>query len=70
MLLMKSRCETCGKNLPPSTREARICSFECTFCEECATNTHGSTCPNCKGQLVQRPTRADALMEKYPPSDG
>ena len=37
--------------------DARICSFECTFCTPCTTEL-GSVCPNCGGELVSRPRRA------------
>jgi hypothetical protein len=31
MLLLKPGCECCDIDLPPDSREAMICSFECTF---------------------------------------
>ena len=40
MLILKAKCEECGKGLPPESNEAWICSFECTFCEECARDKH------------------------------
>lgn len=56
-LEMRPHCESCGKDLPAQSTEARICSFECTFCAACAeTKLHG-VCPNCGGGLVPRPTR-------------
>jgi hypothetical protein len=54
---MKATCERCESALPTDTRDARICSFECTFCAGCAEEMRG-TCPNCGGELVPRPTRA------------
>jgi two-component system LytT family sensor kinase len=54
-LEMKSRCERCGSGLLPSG-EAFICSYECTFCPACAAKAQG-ICPNCGGELMQRPRR-------------
>ena len=31
MLELRPNCECCDKDLPPDSREAFICSFECTF---------------------------------------
>ncbi len=67
MLEMRPDCERCGRDLPPDAADARICSFECTFCNDCTTEMTG-TCPNCGGNLVSRPTRADHLLERYPAS--
>ena len=55
-LEMRRECEGCGKVLEPDG-VAYICSYECTFCEECA-NQHRLVCPNCGGELVLRPKRA------------
>jgi hypothetical protein len=68
MLQMRPNCECCDVDLPPESGEARICSFECTFCAACADQRLGGRCPNCAGQLVARPTRATALLAKYPAS--
>jgi len=68
MLLMKPGCECCDRDLPPDSTDARICSFECTFCEACAEQRLGGVCPNCGGSLVPRPTRAAALLERFPAS--
>lgn len=67
MLELRPNCECCGKDLPPGAA-ARICSFECTFCESCADETLKNICPNCGGGLVERPIRPAALLVKYPPS--
>ena len=61
-------CHSCGRELPPGTSEAWICSFECTFCTECAQERLGGICPNCGGNLERRPTREAKWLEKYPPS--
>jgi hypothetical protein len=68
MLLLKPNCECCDKDLPPHSHHAKICSFECTFCDECAERTLGGRCPNCGGELVRRPTRPAGKLEKYPAS--
>ncbi len=35
MLELRPTCEHCNIPLPPDSREARICSYECTFCAAC-----------------------------------
>jgi uncharacterized protein len=67
MLDMRPDCEKCGADLPASAGGAVICSFECTFCAECA-HVFDECCPNCGGELLDRPTRAKALLEKHPAS--
>ena len=57
MLEMKTVCERCGANLSHDSRDAMICSFECTFCRNCAEDLLDFKCPNCGGELVQRPGR-------------
>ncbi len=68
MLEMRPNCESCGRSLPPESLEAWICSMECTFCRECAEQALGGRCSNCGGELVRRPTRAAALLARYPPA--
>lgn len=67
MLEMRPDCERCGVDLPAKSGGAFICSFECTFCAEC-TDALDERCPNCGGELLDRPTRAAKLLEKYPAS--
>jgi len=55
MLDLRPSCERCDRALPASSHDARICTFECTFCAECADGPLGGRCPNCTGELVQRP---------------
>jgi uncharacterized protein len=57
MLELRPSCENCNKPLPPSSTEARICSFECTFCESCVADILKNVCPNCGGGFVPRPIR-------------
>jgi hypothetical protein len=54
--------------LAPDGTEARVCSFECTFCADCADTVLEGTCPNCGGVLVARPPRPTGLLEKFPAS--
>jgi hypothetical protein len=68
MLQLKPGCECCDVDLPPSSTAARICSFECTFCEACADGVLHGKCPNCGGELVVRPRRPDAALAAYPAS--
>jgi hypothetical protein len=74
MLELRPVCENCGKALPPDSTEARICSFECTFCANCVTNVLRNVCPNCGGGFEPRPTRparnwrGDNFLGAYPAS--
>ncbi len=68
MLKLKPNCEWCDRDLPPESAEARICTFECTFCASCADNVLQGVCPNCGGNLVTRPIRSPAMLAKYPAS--
>jgi hypothetical protein len=67
MLAMRPNCECCDKDLPADQPGALICSFECTFCQDCAEHEFDRVCPNCLGQLFARPPRAAALLGRYPP---
>ncbi|MBD9390881.1 DUF1272 domain-containing protein [Acidovorax sp. ACV01] len=68
MLQMRPNCECCNKDLPPNSTDARICTFECTFCSDCTGTRLGHVCPNCGGDLVQRPCRPASKLSKYPAS--
>jgi uncharacterized protein len=58
MLELRPTCEHCNKALPPDSLEARICSYECTFCADCVENVLGhNLCPNCGGGFTARPIR-------------
>src|SRR5262249_61055804 len=57
MLELRPTCEHCNKALPPDSLEARICSYECTFCATCADDLLGNVCPNCGGGFAPRPVR-------------
>lgn len=57
MLQLRPTCEHCNKPLPPDSLEARICSYECTFCADCVERLLGDICPNCGGGFAPRPIR-------------
>ncbi|KAF3998423.1 DUF1272 domain-containing protein [Glaciimonas immobilis] len=57
MLELRPTCENCNKALPPTSYEARICSYECTFCADCVDDILENVCPNCGGGFVPRPIR-------------
>ncbi len=72
MLELRPTCEQCNKPLPPHSREARICTFECTYCSACVEGVLHDVCPNCGGGFVPRPVRpsinwkGDNFLGKYP----
>jgi hypothetical protein len=68
MLEMRPSCECCDKDLDPSGHDARICSFECTYCSACADGMLKGKCPNCGGSLALRPARSREKLVKYPAS--
>jgi uncharacterized protein len=57
MLELRPTCEHCNTALPPDSLEARICSYECTFCASCVDQVLSNVCPNCGGGFVPRPIR-------------
>ena len=57
MLELRPTCEHCNKVLPPDSIEARICSYECTFCASCVDTVLNNVCPNCGGGFALRPVR-------------
>ena len=74
MLELRPTCENCNKALPPSSLDARICSYECTFCATCVDAVLHNVCPNCGGGFTPRPVRpvrnwkGDNYLGKDPPS--
>ena len=74
MLELRPSCEHCNQALPPTAENARICSFECTFCAACVTLLE-NVCPNCGGGFSPRPIRptrnhkGDNCTAHYPPSN-
>jgi len=75
MLELRPSCEHCNAPLPPQATDARICSFECTFCARCVDEVLGNVCPNCGGGFFARPIRPTQNwkggnhLEKYPAGD-
>ena len=68
MLKLRPNCEACDIDLLPAATNARICSYECTFCAACAQTRLGGHCPNCGGDLVKRPTRPEKALARFPAS--
>jgi hypothetical protein len=68
MLELRPNCECCDKDLSPDSAEARICTYECTFCADCVDGVLKGVCPNCGGNLVARPKRPAAMLAKNPAS--
>jgi len=74
MLELRPACENCSRPLAPDSVDARICSFECTFCASCAEGVLGNVCPNCGGGFEPRPIRPardwkdENFLGRYPAS--
>lgn len=74
MLELRPNCECCDTDLPPDAPDARICSYECTFCAECVDAVLHNVCPNCGGGFAPRPVRPasewrpGACVARQPPS--
>jgi hypothetical protein len=68
MLELRPNCECCDRDLPNGDPDARICTYECTFCVTCVETRLGGRCPNCGGDLVLRPTRPAAAIARDPAS--
>ena len=51
MLILLPNCECCDRDLPPESDQARICTYECTFCADCAENRFAQRLP----ELRRRP---------------
>src|ERR1700748_3024614 len=56
-LQLRPNCEYCDKDLPPAATEARICTYECTFCADCVEQRLRNVCPNSAGGSTPRPIR-------------
>jgi hypothetical protein len=68
MLALRPNCECCDRDLPPQSAEARICSYECTFCADCVETRLDGLCPNCGGDFAPRPIRPAGKLLKDPAS--
>lgn len=68
MLELRPSCECCDRDLAVDDPEVYICTFECTWCADCAAAFPGRACPNCGGNLVVRPIRPADLLVRHPPT--
>ncbi|AUA32895.1 DUF1272 domain-containing protein [Pseudomonas sp. SGAir0191] len=68
MLELRPNCECCDAALPGDSLDAFICSFECTYCRECAQERLQGRCPNCQGMLAARPARVGKSLAEHPAS--
>ena len=68
MLELRPNCECCDRDLAPDNPDARICTFECTFCAACVDGRLGGVCPNCGGNFQPRPIRPAGALERFPAS--
>ncbi len=57
MLELRPNCEWCDRDLPPASADARICSYECTYCADCVADVMQNVCPTCGGGFAPRPIR-------------
>lgn len=69
VLQLRPNCECCNRDLPPDSADARICSFECTFCARCVEKVFSNACPNCGGEFVRRPVRPADKLRLRPASE-
>ena len=68
MLALRPNCECCDRDLPPDSPDARICTYECTFCSTCVDEVLHDVCPNCSGGFMPRPIRPPEMLLKHPAS--
>ncbi len=68
MLEIRPNCECCDRDLPPESPDARICTYECTFCADCVADVLWGVCPNCQGNFAPRPIRPPAALADDPAS--
>ncbi|NNK80078.1 MAG: DUF1272 domain-containing protein [Flavobacteriales bacterium] len=66
MLEIRSSCENCQAALPNESSKAMICSYECTFCQDCVEQILFNVCPNCGGGFEKRPTRPKSELARNP----
>jgi hypothetical protein len=68
MLEIRPTCENSNIYLPYDSKEALICTFECTYCRVCVELLN-HVCPNCGGGFEKRPVKPVHLLKnKYPVS--
>ena len=66
MLELRPNCEWCDRDLPPHAAEARICTYECTYCAKCVETVLKNVCPTCGGGFVPRPIRPQRAYHEKP----
>ena len=57
MLELRPNCELCDRDMRPDSADARICSYECTYCVGCVETVLQNVCPTCGGGFAPRPIR-------------
>jgi hypothetical protein len=68
MLEIRPNCECCDRDLDATSTDVMICTYECTWCRDCADNVLRGVCPNCGGELVRRPVASALRLASDPPS--
>lgn len=68
MLEIRPSCECCDRDIAATSTDVLICSYECTWCRDCADRVLRGMCPNCGGELVRRPVPSAARLAGDPPS--
>lgn len=68
MLEIRPSCECCDRELAPTSTDVLICTYECTWCRDCAEGVLGGRCPNCDGELVRRPVPSARRLVSDPPT--
>src|SRR5580704_19207804 len=68
VLELRPNCECCDRDLDAASPDVLICTYECTWCRDCAENVLHGVCPNCGGELVRRPIRPARMLAINPPS--
>ncbi|NKB53052.1 MAG: DUF1272 domain-containing protein [Rhizobiaceae bacterium] len=66
MLELRPNCEWCDRDLPPASPDARICSYECTYCVNCVETVLRNVCPTCGGNFAARPIRPQRAYRENP----
>lgn len=62
MLELRPNCQLCDKDLAADSAEARICSYECTYCAQCVEAVLRNVCPTCGGGFAPRPMRPQSAF--------
>jgi len=67
VLELRPNCECCDRDLPPNADDARICTYECTFCAACTENVLHGICPNCGVILCHDRSAPQRCWSNIPP---